>query len=60
MRAKICKLIRDENCTNQFTDSSLTQILSAEGIAVAHRALDKYLEGLGLALLAERKQIMLT
>jgi len=59
IRAKIRKLIRDEDCTNPFSDSSLTKILSAEGIAVARRTVAKYREGLGLASSSERKRITL-
>jgi RNA polymerase sigma-54 factor len=56
IRAKIRKLIRDEDATNPLSDSRLAEILSGEGIPVARRTVAKYREGLGIDSSAERKK----
>ena len=55
IRAKIRKLIRDEDPADPLSDSRLAEILSGEGIPVARRTVAKYREGLGLGSSAERK-----
>lgn len=57
IRAKIRKLIRDEDATNPLSDSRLAEILSGEGIPVARRTVAKYREGLGIDSSAERKKV---
>lgn len=56
IRAKIRKLIKDEDPTNPLSDSRLAEILSTEGIPVARRTVAKYREGLGIASSADRKR----
>ena len=56
IRAKIRKLIREEDPTNPLSDNRLAEILSGEGIPVARRTVAKYREGLGIDSSAERKQ----
>ena len=57
IRAKIRKLIRDEDATNPLSDSRLAEILSGAGIPVARRTVAKYREGLGIDSSAERKKV---
>jgi RNA polymerase sigma-54 factor len=56
IRAKIRKLIRDEDPAAPLSDNRLAEILSAEGIPVARRTVAKYREGLGIESSAERKR----
>ena len=56
IRAKIRKLIKDEDPANPLSDSRLAEVLSAEGIPVARRTVAKYREGLGIASSADRKR----
>jgi len=56
IRAKIRKLIREEDPANPLSDSRLAEILSGEGIPVARRTVAKYREGLGIGSSAERKK----
>ncbi|MEY2721252.1 MAG: hypothetical protein RL245_259 [Pseudomonadota bacterium] len=56
IRAKIRKLIREEDAANPLSDSRLAEILSGEGIPVARRTVAKYREGLGIESSAERKK----
>jgi RNA polymerase sigma-54 factor len=56
IRAKIRKLIKDEDSANPLSDNRLAEILSNEGIPVARRTVAKYREALGLASSAERKR----
>ena len=56
IRAKIKKLIREENGTNPLSDSRIAEVLSAEGIPVARRTVAKYRESMGLAPSNERKR----
>ena len=57
IRAKIRKLIKEEDSTNPLSDSRLAEMLSTEGIPVARRTVAKYREGLGIASSAERKRV---
>jgi RNA polymerase sigma-54 factor len=57
IRAKIRKLIREEDPGNPLSDSKLAEILSSEGIPVARRTVAKYRESLGIASSAERKRV---
>jgi RNA polymerase sigma-54 factor len=55
VRAKIKKLIREEDGGSPLSDSRIAELLSGEGIAVARRTVAKYREALGLAPSNERK-----
>jgi RNA polymerase sigma-54 factor len=57
IRAKIRKLIRDEDSSNPLSDSRIAEILSGEGIPVARRTVAKYREIMGLAPSNERKRV---
>src|SRR3984885_5406706 len=56
IRAKIRKLISQENPDNPWSDSKLAEILSREGIPVARRTVAKYREGMQIAPSNERKR----
>jgi RNA polymerase sigma-54 factor len=56
IRAKIRKLISQENAENPWSDSKLAEILSQEGIPVARRTVAKYREGMQIAPSNERKR----
>jgi RNA polymerase sigma-54 factor len=58
VRAKIKKLIRDENADAPLSDSRIAELLAGEGIAVARRTVAKYREALGLAPSNERKRVV--
>jgi len=55
IRARIRKLIGDEDRSRPLSDSQLAGILSGEGIKVARRTIAKYREALGLASSSERR-----
>ncbi|HEY1725626.1 MAG TPA: RNA polymerase factor sigma-54 [Steroidobacteraceae bacterium] len=57
IRAKIRKLIREENPTAPLSDSRIAEILSGEGIPVARRTVAKYRETMGLAPSNERRKV---
>jgi RNA polymerase sigma-54 factor len=57
IRAKIRKLIREEDPTNPLSDSRIAEILSGEGIPVARRTVAKYRETMSLAPSNERRRI---
>jgi RNA polymerase sigma-54 factor len=57
IRAKIRKLIREENASNPLSDSRLAELLSGEGIPVARRTVAKYREIMGLAPSNERRRV---
>jgi RNA polymerase sigma-54 factor len=56
IRAKIRKLIRDEDPAQPLSDNRLAELLSNEGIPVARRTVAKYRESLGIASSADRKR----
>ena len=56
IRAKIKKLIKDEDCAAPLSDSRLAELLSGEGIPVARRTVAKYREAMGIASSSERKR----
>jgi RNA polymerase sigma-54 factor len=56
IRAKIRKLIAQENPECPMSDSKLAEILSGEGIPVARRTVAKYREGMQIAPSNERKR----
>jgi RNA polymerase sigma-54 factor len=57
IRAKIRKLIREEDPAAPLSDSRIAELLSAEGIPVARRTVAKYRETMGVAPSNERKRI---
>ena len=57
IRAKIRKLIKEEDPGNPLSDSRIAEILSGEGIPVARRTVAKYRETMGLAPSNERRRI---
>lgn len=57
IRAKIRKLIREEDTSAPLSDSRIAEILSGEGIPVARRTVAKYRETMGLAPSNERKRV---
>jgi len=58
IRARIRKLIADEDQGKPLSDAQLAEVLSREGIKVARRTVAKYREALGLASSSERRQAM--
>lgn len=56
IRAKIRKLIRDEDPARPLSDNRLAELLSEQGIPVARRTVAKYREALGIESSAERKR----
>ncbi|HEX4023795.1 MAG TPA: RNA polymerase factor sigma-54 [Steroidobacteraceae bacterium] len=56
IRAKIRKLIREEDPTAPLSDSRIAEILSGEGIPVARRTVAKYRETMGVAPSNERRR----
>jgi len=56
IRAKIKKLVKEEDTENPLSDGRIAEILSAEGIPVARRTVAKYREGMGIAPSNERRR----
>ena len=56
IRAKIRKLVKEEDGASPLSDSRIAEILSTEGIPVARRTVAKYREAIGIASSAERKR----
>ena len=56
IRAKIRKLIREEDPANPLSDSRIAELLSGEGIPVARRTVAKYRESMRLAPSNERRR----
>lgn len=57
IRARIRRLIADEDSARPLSDSSLAEILREEGINVARRTIAKYREAMSIASSNERKRI---
>jgi RNA polymerase sigma-54 factor len=55
IRARIRKLIAEEESSRPLSDSQLAEILAREGVKVARRTVAKYREALGLAASSERR-----
>ena len=55
IRAKIRKLVKEEDADNPLSDSRIAELLSGEGIPVARRTVAKYREAMGIAPSNERK-----
>ena len=56
IRARIRKLVADEDPEKPFSDAQLAQVLAGEGVKVARRTVAKYREALGLGSSSERRQ----
>jgi len=56
IRARIRRLIADEDAARPLSDAQLAELLASEGIKVARRTVAKYRESLGLASSSERRQ----
>ena len=56
IRAKIRKLIREEDPASPLSDSRIAELLSGEGIPVARRTVAKYRESMRLAPSNERRR----
>lgn len=56
IRAKIRKLIKDEDTETPLSDGRIAEILSGEGIPVARRTIAKYREAMGIAPSNERRR----
>jgi RNA polymerase sigma-54 factor len=56
IRAKIRKLVKDEDPEAPLSDGRLAELLSAEGIPVARRTVAKYREAMGIAASNERRR----
>ena len=56
IRAKIRKLVKDEDPETPLSDGRIADLLSGEGIPVARRTVAKYREAMGIAPSNERKR----
>jgi RNA polymerase sigma-54 factor len=56
IRARIRRLIADEDPARPLSDAQLAQLLAADGVKVARRTVAKYRESLRLASSSERRQ----
>lgn len=57
IRAKIRKLVAQEEADKPLSDSRIAEILSQEGVQVARRTVAKYREALGIPPSSERKRV---
>ncbi len=56
IRAKIRKLVKEEDSDNPLSDGRIAELLSGEGIPVARRTVAKYREAMGIAPSNERRR----
>jgi RNA polymerase sigma-54 factor len=56
IRAKIRKLVKDEDPETPLSDGRIAELLSGEGIPVARRTVAKYREAMGIAASNERRR----
>ncbi len=56
IRAKIRKLVKEENGDTPLSDGRIAELLSGEGIPVARRTVAKYREAMGIAPSNERRR----
>lgn len=56
IRAKIRKLVKEEDPENPLNDGRIAQLLSGEGIPVARRTVAKYREAMGIPSSSERRR----
>jgi RNA polymerase sigma-54 factor len=57
IRAKIRKLVKDEDTESPLSDGRIAELLSAEGIPVARRTVAKYREAMGITASNERRRM---
>ena len=57
IRARIRKLIADEDPAKPLSDSKITHLLQSDGIKVARRTVAKYRESLGLPSSSDRRRL---
>ena len=58
IRAKIKKLIAEENVKKPLSDNAIAVLLNAEGIDIARRTVAKYRESLHIPSSSERKVLI--
>ena len=58
IRAKIKKLIAEENSRKPLSDNRIADLLKLQGIEVARRTVAKYRESLHIASSSERKVLL--
>ncbi len=56
IRAKIRKLVKEEDPENPLNDGRIAELLSGEGISVARRTVAKYREAMGIPSSSERRR----
>ena len=56
IRAKIRKLVKEEDAESPLSDGRIAELLSGEGIPVARRTVAKYREAMGIAPSNERRR----
>ena len=56
IRAKIKKLVREEDPSNPLSDARIVELLATAGVQVARRTVAKYREALGIAPSNERRR----
>jgi RNA polymerase sigma-54 factor len=56
IRAKIKKLVKEEDAESPLSDGRIAELLSGEGIPVARRTVAKYREAMGIAPSNERRR----
>src|SRR5580698_10613750 len=56
IRAKIRKLVKDEDPDSPLSDGRIAELLSSEGIPVARRTVAKYREAMGIVASNERRR----
>jgi RNA polymerase sigma-54 factor len=56
IRAKIKKLVKEEDAETPLSDGRIAELLSSEGIPVARRTVAKYREAMGIAPSNERRR----
>ncbi len=57
IRAKIRKLIADENPKKPLSDNKIAEMLAADGVQVARRTVAKYREAIGIPSSSDRKRL---
>ena len=56
IRARIKRLIADEDATKPLSDSAIAKLLEKDGAKVARRTVAKYRESMGIASSSERRR----
>ncbi len=58
IRARIRKMIQDEQSARPLSDNKITALLKQEGISVARRTVAKYRESMSIPSSSERKRMI--